>query len=75
MNESHYSQDEQYSSDVSDHSVTTQMNNALNSLQSEEEENEMSPKRSVSKPSSSKVEKVSMSAIFYMYKKNSLSDV
>lgn len=57
MNESPYSQDDQYSSDVSDHSVSTSMNNVLNSLQSEEE-NETPPTNSVPKPSSSKVDKV-----------------
>jgi len=50
MSEDPY-QEEQYSSDVSNHSVSNPMNNVLNSLQNDEKEQSC-------KPSSSKVEKV-----------------
>jgi len=56
MIEDHYSQEEHYSSDVSEHSVSTPINNALNNFQNEEKE--QSPTNSLSKSNSSKVEQV-----------------
>jgi len=56
MSDDRYSQEEQYSSDVSEHSVSTPINNKLNNLQNEEKEK--SPTNSPSKSNSSKVEQV-----------------
>lgn len=56
MNEDLNIQEEQYSSDVSEHSISTPINNVLNSSQREEEE--QSSISSSSKSNSSKVEKV-----------------
>jgi len=54
MSEDRYSQEEHYSSDVSEHSISTPINNAFNNLQNEEKE--QSPSNSSSKSNSSKVE-------------------
>jgi hypothetical protein len=56
MSEDRYSQEEHYSSDVSENSVSTPINNKLNNLQNEEKE--QSPTNSLSKSNSSKVEQV-----------------
>ncbi|XP_025412627.1 uncharacterized protein LOC112685069 isoform X3 [Sipha flava] len=50
MNEDPYSQEDQYSSDISDHSISTPMNNVLNALHNEEKEQSIG--------NSSKAEKV-----------------
>lgn len=63
MSENQYSQEEQYSSDVSDQSTSTPINNLLNSLQ--DAGKEKSSSGSLAKPSSSKVEKVSV--LFNLY--------
>lgn len=56
MNEDFNTQEEQYSSDVSEHSISTPLSNVLNSSQNDEKE--QSPISSSSKPNPSKVEKV-----------------
>jgi len=59
INEDPYQQ-EQYSSDVSEHSVSNPTNNALNSSQNDEKEQ---PPTSSSQPNSTKVEKVDLGQI------------
>uniref|UniRef100_A0A2S2PDL3 Zinc finger CCCH domain-containing protein 6 n=2 Tax=Schizaphis graminum TaxID=13262 RepID=A0A2S2PDL3_SCHGA len=61
MSEDRYSQEEHYSSDVSEHSVSTPINNKLNNLQNEEKE--QSPTNSPSMSNSSKVEQVNLDKI------------
>lgn len=56
MSEDRYSQEEHYSSDVSEHSDSTPINSVLNHLQNEVKE--QSPTGSSSNSNSSKVEQV-----------------
>jgi len=58
MSDDRYGQEEQYSSDVSEHSVSTPINNKLNNSQNEEKEE--SPTNSPSNSNSSKVEQVNI---------------